>query len=328
MLAVTVAALVAAPAAQAQTPPPADPVIPAGVSAAGLDLSGLSLGAAAAKLYAADHDVLGRPVSIHAAGRRFPLFVKSLKLSFDVNRTARRAYQAGVAAAGKPVDVPLAVTYDKRKLKAYGDRVSKAVYRAPRDASIRIELSRIVRLHSRTGRALTRATIVHALARPLVDPRAQRVVSPPLRVVKPKLTVKRLGSRYPTIVTVDRGAFTLRLFKRLRVVKRYPVAVGQPAYPTPTGLFHVLDKQVNPVWSVPNSPWAGELAGTTVQGGTAANPLKARWMGLGGGVGIHGTGEDWSVGTRASHGCIRMHVPDVIALYDRVPVGTPVLVGD
>jgi lipoprotein-anchoring transpeptidase ErfK/SrfK len=327
MLAVTVAALVAAPAAQAQTPPP-EPVIAPGVSAAGLDLSGLTLGAAAAKLYAADHDMLGRPLSIHAAGRRFPLFVKALKLSFDVNRTARRAYQAGLAAAGKPVDVPLAVSYDKRRLRAYGDAVSKAVSRAPRDASIRIELSRIVRLHSATGRALTRATIVHALSRPLVDPRAQRIVRPPLRIVKPKLTVKDLGRRYPTIVTVDRGAFTLRLFKRLRVVKRYAVAVGQPAYPTPTGLFHVLDKQVNPVWSVPNSPWAGELAGTTVQGGTAANPLKARWMGLGGGVGIHGTGEDYSIGTRASHGCIRMHVPDVVALYGRVPVGTPVLIGD
>jgi lipoprotein-anchoring transpeptidase ErfK/SrfK len=51
-------------------------------------------------------------------------------------------------------------------------------------------------------------------------------------------------------------------------------------------------------------------------------------MGLGGGVGIHGTGEDWSIGTRASHGCIRMHVPDVIALYNRTPLGTPVLIGD
>ena len=78
---------------------------------------------------------------------------------------------------------------------------------------------------------------------------------------------------------------------------------------------------------MPNSPWAGELAGTTVDGGSAANPLKARWMGIVDGVGIHGTGEDGSIGSRASHGCIRMHVSDVIALYKRVPVGTPVLIG-
>ena len=93
----------------------------------------------------------------------------------------------------------------------------------------------------------------------------------------------------------------------------------------PAGRFAIQDKQVNPVWSVPNSPWAGELQGTTVDGGSAANPLKARWMGIANGVGIHGTGEDYSIGTAASHGCIRMHVPDVIDLFKRVPVGAPVL---
>ena len=82
------------------------------------------------------------------------------------------------------------------------------------------------------------------------------------------------------------------------------MAVGQPAYPTPSGLFHIQNKQVDPVWSVPNSPWAGELQGTTVDGGSAANPLKARWMGIVNGVGIHGTGEDYSIGSR---GVARLH---------------------
>jgi lipoprotein-anchoring transpeptidase ErfK/SrfK len=63
-----------------------------------------------------------------------------------------------------------------------------------------------------------------------------------------------------------------------------------------------------------------------VPGGSAENPLKARWMGIVNGVGIHGTGEPGSIGSRASHGCIRMTVPDVIDLYPRVPVGTPVLI--
>ena len=62
--------------------------------------------------------------------------------------------------------------------------------------------------------------------------------------------------------------------------------------------------------------------------GRADNPLKARWMGIVGGVGIHGTGAPGSIGSRASHGCIRMTVPDVIDLYPRVPVGTPVLIGN
>jgi lipoprotein-anchoring transpeptidase ErfK/SrfK len=119
----------------------------------------------------------------------------------------------------------------------------------------------------------------------------------------------------------------VRLWKNLELAAEYPIAVGQPAYPTPYGLFSIANKQVDPVWSVPNSDWAGELAGTTVAGGTAANPLKARWMGVTDGVGFHGTSEDYSIGTAASHGCMRMHVSDIIELYDQVPVGTPVYIG-
>ena len=84
--------------------------------------------------------------------------------------------------------------------------------------------------------------------------------------------------------------------------------------------------QVNPTWTAPNSPWAGELAGQSVSGNDPSNPLRARWMGIVDGVGIHGTAMDWSIGTRASHGCIRMHVPDVIDLYNRVPIGAPVYI--
>jgi len=83
---------------------------------------------------------------------------------------------------------------------------------------------------------------------------------------------------------------------------------------------------VNPAWHVPNRPWAGSLAGQTIPGGRYDNPLKARWMGIANGVGIHGTAEDWSIGSAASHGCIRMHVSDVVRLFPRVPIGTPVLI--
>ena len=69
-----------------------------------------------------------------------------------------------------------------------------------------------------------------------------------------------------------------------------------------------------------------ELAGKTTPGGAPSNPLRARWMGIVNGVGIHGTSEAGSIGSRASHGCIRMRVADVIDLYPRVPVGTPVLI--
>jgi len=94
---------------------------------------------------------------------------------------------------------------------------------------------------------------------------------------------------------------------------------------TPAGLYHIQDKEVNPSWHVPNSAWAGALAGRVIPPGPD-DPIKARWMGVAAGAGIHGTDELGSLGTAASHGCIRMAIPDVIALYDQVPLGSPVFI--
>ncbi|MBV9916223.1 MAG: L,D-transpeptidase, partial [Solirubrobacterales bacterium] len=76
---------------------------------------------------------------------------------------------------------------------------------------------------------------------------------------------------------------------------------------------------------VPNSAWAGSLAGQTIPPGPQ-DPIKARWMGIYNGAGIHGTDELGSLGSAASHGCIRMSIPDVIDLYSQTPVGSPVYI--
>ena len=83
---------------------------------------------------------------------------------------------------------------------------------------------------------------------------------------------------------------------------------------------------MNPAWHVPNSAWAGDLAGQIIPGGVPENPLKARWLGIFDGAGIHGTDATSSIGSAASHGCIRMLIPDVIELYDQVDVGAPVYI--
>jgi lipoprotein-anchoring transpeptidase ErfK/SrfK len=77
---------------------------------------------------------------------------------------------------------------------------------------------------------------------------------------------------------------------------------------------------------VPNSDWAGELAGQTIPPGDPENPLKARWLGFFDGQGIHGTDQISSLGKSASHGCIRMAIKDVKQLYAQVREGTPVFV--
>jgi len=72
---------------------------------------------------------------------------------------------------------------------------------------------------------------------------------------------------------------------------------------------------------------AGDLAGKVIPPGPD-DPIKARWMAFNGGAGIHGIdpSEYGSIGHNASHGCVRMRIPDVIELYDQTPVHTPVFV--
>jgi len=143
--------------------------------------------------------------------------------------------------------------------------------------------------------------------------------------VAPAVTTRELRRRYPSYLVVDRKAFQLRYYRRLSLARSYRIAVGRQGLETPAGLYDIQSKQVNPSWHVPNSSWAGDLAGKTIPPGPR-DPLKARWLGFNGSAGIHGTAEISSLGSAASHGCIRMAIPDVVALYRKVDVGTPVYV--
>jgi lipoprotein-anchoring transpeptidase ErfK/SrfK len=151
-------------------------------------------------------------------------------------------------------------------------------------------------------------------------------VSVPTRPVRPRWTVRNLPQRYGTYLLVSRETYTLRLYKHLKLVKTYGIAVGMQGLDTPAGLYDINDKQIDPSWHVPNSAWAGDLAGRIIPPGPD-DPIKSRWMGFWDGAGIHGTTEDWSIGHAASHGCIRMHIWDVEDLYPRVPLHTPIYVG-
>jgi lipoprotein-anchoring transpeptidase ErfK/SrfK len=316
-----VALLAAIPAvASAQKKDPLN--VPAGVTAGGVDLSGLTLADAQAKLDATVGVKVNADLTLGAAGKPWVLKAADAKLVFDSLTTAKRAIRAKA-----PGDVGLKLSHSKLAVRAWVAGVAGKVAKAPKDATVRITLTHIYRTRATHGRALDQAKVAKDIDAALDDGvNAPRTLHTALVKTSPKVNVNTLTKQYNTIITVDKSHFKLRLFKNLKFSKAYNVAVGQPAYPTPSGTFHIQDKQVNPVWSVPNSPWAGELQGTTVEGGSAANPLKARWMGIVNGVGIHGTGEDYSIGSAASHGCIRMHVPDVEDLYPRVPVGTTVYI--
>jgi lipoprotein-anchoring transpeptidase ErfK/SrfK len=126
------------------------------------------------------------------------------------------------------------------------------------------------------------------------------------------------------VIVIRRESKGLFLYERGRLVRRLGVATGTWEYPTPLGTFAVVDKQYNPWWYPPSSEWARGLEPVPPGPG---NPLGTRWMGLSVyGVGIHGTPDAASIGYSASHGCIRMHIWDAEWLFERVELGTPVVI--
>jgi murein L,D-transpeptidase YcbB/YkuD len=315
------ALLVSAGPALAQAPPQPQRIKP-GVSAAGVDLSGLTVAEATARLDQLLAPRLQGDLVLGAAGVPWKLTMAEAKLKLDSDRTAKRALyaKAGVTAVAPKI------THSRLAVRDFVQRVDSRVTRAARDAAIRITVRHIFRVRARHGRALNATATRAAIDQALDDPAAPRTLHVALVKTSPKVTFKNLARVYNTVLTIDRPAFKLRLFKGLKFAKSYPIAVGMAGLETPAGRYAIQNKQVDPAWHVPNSAWAGSLAGQVIPGGAPNNPLKARWMGIANGVGIHGTAEDWSIGTRASHGCIRMHVSDVIELFRRVPVGAPVLI--
>jgi lipoprotein-anchoring transpeptidase ErfK/SrfK len=314
-------AAVCAPAALAVEPTtPVPGTVAPGVTVAGVDVGGLTTVDAAAKLEG-ERAQLQRDVVVLVASHRYVLSAGQALYAVDAAASAAAAAQATQGTAVQPV-----VKYSYANVRAFATKVAGREYRKPVDAKISIKVDKIQVAPHTVGRRIDVNALSASITATLKDPVAPRNLAPKRLAIKAGATRGTLKKQYWTVVTANRSTFKLRVFKGLKLSKTYGIAVGAAGHDTPSGLYSITNKQVNPAWHVPNSDWAGSLAGQVIPGGAANNPLKARWLGITDGVGIHGTSEDWSIGSKASHGCLRMHVKDVIDLYPRVPVGTPVLI--
>jgi lipoprotein-anchoring transpeptidase ErfK/SrfK len=233
----------------------------------------------------------------------------------------------GLVGAHVDAQIAMPMTYSHRVVGRFVARIQSAIDRPPRDASASVDGSgHLVAVSSARGARVDAASLRGEVERALQAPVAAQAIAVPVRRLKPRVTSAMLAAEYPTYIVIDRPAFALRLYQHLRLARTYPIAVGMAGLETPAGLHHILDKQVDPAWHVPHSSWAGSLAGKVIPPGPQ-DPLVARWMAIDDqGDGIHGTNEPGSIGSAASHGCIRMLVPDVIQLYSLTPLGTPVYV--
>ena len=229
---------------------------------------------------------------------------------------------------GEKVDADLrpSVQYSDAAIIRLIDRVRHSVERPAKDASVKLSGAGLVSIPGSDGLAIQASALHRQIKAAITSPIAKRTFVATTHHTEPKVTTDELKRKYDTVIIVNRTQFRLRLFKDLKLQETYPIAVGQVGLETPAGQYTIANKAVNPAWHVPDSPWAGKLAGKVIPGNDPTNPIKARWLGVYDGVGIHGTADDASIGSNASHGCIRMHIPDVEELYDQVPVGAPVYI--
>jgi lipoprotein-anchoring transpeptidase ErfK/SrfK len=313
-----------------------DDLIAEGVTIAGVHVGGMRTAEARQVVMRELKPALEKPIRVTHRRKRFNLSAEDAGVQADVSGMVDEALARSregsifsrvardLTGGRETAQVPARVSYSPQAVRTLARRVSRGVNRPARDAQL--DFPTLEKVKEKTGIKVERAALEQRIEQALSVPGVDRRVQAPITVVQPKVTQAELAAKYPTLLVVDRGSFQLRFYKHLELQRAYTVAIGAVGFDTPAGMYHIQNKAVNPAWSVPNSDWAGSLAGTVVPGGVPENPLKARWLGIYDGAGIHGTDQTYSLGTAASHGCVRMAIPDVIELYDQVPVGAPIYI--
>ncbi|HYY82065.1 MAG TPA: L,D-transpeptidase family protein [Actinomycetes bacterium] len=303
----------------------------AGVTVAGVDVGGMTHDQAVAAVGARTAPVLRRRVMVTAAGKRWPAtpaglgrdaaVEQAVDLAMDGPRLSFAA-DAWHRLFNRPVtlSVPLRWSDDSDRVAGFVRALAPKLALPATDASIQLVDGKVVVQHAKNGRAVDVAASTRSL---LAAMRANRGTARLVtRPVAPKVTADQLGK---TIV-VDTTTNLLTVYQGLKVIRTYPVATAQAGFVTPAGSWKVVYKVANPTWHNPAPDTWGKDEPLVIPPGPG-NPLGTRAMYLNApGIRIHGTYATGSIGTHASHGCIRMRIPDSEELFPMIPVGTPVLV--
>jgi lipoprotein-anchoring transpeptidase ErfK/SrfK len=287
-------------------------VIAPGVSVAGVKVGGLTSEPARTRIEKA----FGRPLRLAFGQKRWRISPRYLGANAAVDAAVARALRSASRAR-----VDLKVSATRPRIRRYVQHLDRLFSRDPVDAAVvGVRRGRPAFSPAKAGLAVRRSEMTNAIAYML---RTNKRTPLPLltKPVPAAVTAENFGA----VIVVFRESKRLTLFDGRRAVRSFGIATGTSQYPTPLGNYSIATKQRNPWWiPPPDSDWA---RGKEPIPPGPGNPLGTRWMGTTAPlVGIHGTPDAASIGYSASHGCIRMRVPDAEALFNQVSVGTPVLI--
>jgi lipoprotein-anchoring transpeptidase ErfK/SrfK len=314
-------------------------LIAGGVKVGGVQVGGLREAAARKKLERLLVGHLDERLTLRSGSHVWTLGPRQTHVRVDLNNMLAQAIAAsrsgsivtrtvrGLFGGDVHRDIPVVVSYSHSAVRSVTATIRAQVDRAPRDAAVQPTATSLLKVPGRVGVTVESDRMGRRIDSVLSGTTASRTVAVPTRKVQPKITTAQLAKRYPAYIVIDRNDFRLRFYSHLKLARTYEIAVGMEGLETPAGLHKIEWEQVDPPWYVPNKAWAGALAGKVIPPGPE-DPLKARFMSFDGGAGIHGIdpSEYSSIGHDASHGCVRMRIPDVIDLYSKSPVGTPVYI--
>ena len=315
-------------------------LVPKGVTVVGQDLSGMAEDQARSTILHAVSAPMLRPVTVTGDNKSW-ILNPSAMVHVNVDEMLNEAYSPRRTATfvtrlshriqdePLPADIKPSYSIDATAVAAWVAQVAQEINHEPTDAERKIVkytfkikpsiYGATVDQQAATQQLVATLSAETALAKP------DRIVALPIAVAKPKV----VESSFKTAIIVSLNRCKIYLFKGAKLVKQYSCAPGRPAYPTPTGDFKIDTKLANSSWYNPHAAWSASMP--EVIGPGPSNPMGVRKIGINyPGVFMHGVppGEYSSIGTHASHGCMRMLPSQVLDLFGRVKVGDPVFIRD
>jgi lipoprotein-anchoring transpeptidase ErfK/SrfK len=284
---------------------------------------------AGAKLHDAYVKPLTEPVTLAAPEFEDKVSPWKMGMRVRVNDAARDALVTQQAesfpvrlwhrVAGDSHVTKIRPTVDEKIFGAFLETTYRSINSNPKDARLDVSQDRLDVIPHRLGRRVDKKRAEGAIFAALTS--RDKRVEIPVKIIQPELRTEA----FKHVILISTSANRLTLYNNSKVQKAYGVATGTGGYPTPHGQWRVTLKRMNPTWYNPNAPWSQGMPAFIPP--SPRNPLGTRALNLNAsGIRIHGTPDDASIGTNASHGCIRMHMADVEELFELVEVGTPVLI--
>jgi lipoprotein-anchoring transpeptidase ErfK/SrfK len=313
-------------------------IVPEGVSIAGQDLGGMTEAQARDAIDAAVSTPMLRTVTVAGDGKTWALdptgivsidTVSMLNEAYSTRRSATLVNRIESELRGTPLpnDVKPVYSVDKRAISKWVSKTAKEIDRDAVDASRTVVGHKFVITPEILGAKVKKGTAVGLIEKALGADAAldgsSRVVTLPINSEEPTVT----QADFNTALIVSLANCRIYLYHGAKRVKTYRCAPGRPGFPTPMGDFYIQSKQRYAAWYNPGTPWAKSMP-KMIPGGPG-NPMGTTKIGINyTGVFMHGVppGEYSSIGTHASHGCMRMMPADVLDLYGRVNIGDAVYI--